>query len=220
MFACYPLLRAHVIGMAPSAAPKTAPDEEECICLLEECVCGLTRGADVPGAHDPLILAPKAVTLAGSRAGKPVEVTLSDAASTSTAAAESSFDEVGQTLVDGVEDATAAKGRTGLSLLGKSWWRPEAPGVQEELAAPDLKVQLDAAAKQEYARLKALGPRGRKDAKALQHTPPTVDKLPLNPSPEPQPQPERSRALSTARARARSRSSARAPALGSTQVDA
>jgi hypothetical protein len=164
--------------MAPSGtAANMDAGDEECICLLEECVCGLTRGADVPGAHDPLVLAPKAVTIL-ARAGKPVEVTLSDAASTSTAAAESSFDEVGQKLVDdGAEGATAAKGRTGLSLLGKSWWRPEASGVQEELAAPDLKVQLDAASKQEYARLKTLGPRGRKDAKALQHTPPTVDEL-------------------------------------------
>jgi len=48
----------------------------------------------VPGAHDPLILAPKAVTML-ARAGKPAEVTLSDAASTWSAAAESSFDEVG-----------------------------------------------------------------------------------------------------------------------------
>ena len=206
--------------MAPSgtAANMNAGDEE-CICLLEECVCGLTRGADVPGAHDPLILAPKAVTIL-ARAGKPAEVTLSDAASTSTAAAESSFDEVGQRLVDGAEGATAAKGRTG--LLGKSWWRPETSGVQEELAAPDLKVQLDAASKQEYARLKALGPRGRKDAKALQHTPPSVDKLPPNPSPSPSHSPNLARARTRAlsRARTRTRSRARTRALESTQVDA
>ena len=25
-----------------------------CICFLDQCVCGLTRGADVEGAHDPL----------------------------------------------------------------------------------------------------------------------------------------------------------------------
>ena len=191
-------------------------DDEECICLLEECVCGLTRGADVPGAHDPLILAPKAVTIL-ARAGKPVEVTLSDAASTSTAAAESSFDEVGRRLVNGAEDATAAKG---LSLLGKSWWRPEASGVQGELAAPDLKAQLDAASKQEYARLKALGPRGRKDAKALQHTPPTVDELPPSPSPSPSHSPNLTRARTRARARTRTRTRTRALALESTQVDA
>ena len=177
--------------------------------MLEECVCGLTRGADVPGAHDPLILAPKAVTIL---ARKPVEVTLS---STSTATAEISFDKVGRGLVGRAEGATVAEGRTGLSLLGKSWWRPEASGVQEELAAPDLKAQLDAASKQEYARLKTLGTRGRKDAKALEHTPPTVDELPPSPSPSPSPNlaRTRTRAQTLARARARTRSRSRSRAL-------
>lgn len=88
--------------------------DDDCICYLEECVCGMTRGADVPGAHDPLNLAPRTGTIL-ARAGKAVEVSLSDAASTSTAAAESSFDETGRALVDGdAEGATEAKGAGGL----------------------------------------------------------------------------------------------------------